>query len=720
MMLALPFLETVPLTETSRLFGADYVDSAFSRLLNDTSSRRHYEETMLRYIYFHNAFPRRQSDPADNTVADQYFTHLIWFGVKGKDGGELDEVRAEGALSEHSVEFFNTNSSELFNYGTIPVEARERLASDWNEQCNQEGRSYFGVSLLSAPAYDGYEIAKSVRCPLTELRYWEYEIQHPTSSNIGERDLTWELAFIFDVREAEQELAMWNLAVTAFVMVLLVLGSAMFTADANRLVVNPVEKMIKRVEAIRDDPLRAIKMADEEYKAELMAKQKQKITGSSINKMLQHFYRCITCIWCSKSSGETNETVVLEKTIIKLGSLLALGFGEAGANIIGQNMRGSDSALVNVMIPGTRVECILGVARVSDFSTATEVLQGKIMTFVNRIAEIVHGIVNQYHGSPNKNSGDFFIVIWRLEDYQKNKSGSDADAKPARRSSDLRQVEQQNRTEEEEKAWRTTRIAEMSVVAFAQVLAAIQESPLLATYRSHPGLKFRLGKNCRVNLSFGLHLGWAIEGAVGSEYKIDASYLSPNVSIAMTVERCTKVYGVSLVMSQSVVEKCTRAMALKCRLIDRVQFAGLGQPLELYCLDLDYTRALVSQEQPSGFTWNSRNRFKARQFLESEKSSKWADEFDAAEIFDDNHVLRAMRRTYTEEFFQVFNMGFQNYSCGEWHVARRMLACSQWMLGVEDGPSNALLHFMEDPYMFEVPPRWQSVRDLRPEDIDLS
>ena len=29
------------------------------------------------------------------------------------------------------------------------------------------------------------------------------------------------------------------------------------------------------------------------------------------------------------------ETAILEKTIIKLGSLLALGFGEAGANIIG-------------------------------------------------------------------------------------------------------------------------------------------------------------------------------------------------------------------------------------------------------------------------------------------------------------------------------------------------------------------------------------------------
>lgn len=38
--------------------------------------------------------------------------------------------------------------------------------------------------------------------------------------------------------------------------------------------------------------------------------------------------------------------------------------------------------------------------------------------------------------------------------------------------------------------------------------------------------------NFRVNMGFGLHQGWAIEGAIGSDFKIDASYLSPNVNMA--------------------------------------------------------------------------------------------------------------------------------------------------------------------------------------------
>merc|ERR1712032_1028471 len=118
----------------------------------------------------------------------------------------------------------------------------------------------------------------------------------------------------------------------------------------------------------------------------------------------------LMCDACSHSRGEIMETVVLEKTIIKLGSLLALGFGEAGANIIGANLLGSDSAGVNAMVPGTRVNAIIGVVRVRDFSVATEVLQSKIMTFGNQIAEIVHGVCVEFHGAPNKNNGDTFLV----------------------------------------------------------------------------------------------------------------------------------------------------------------------------------------------------------------------------------------------------------------------------------------------------------------------
>merc|ERR1719163_1653666 len=92
------------------------------------------------------------------------------------------------------------------------------------------------------------------------------------------------------------------------------------------------------------------------------------------------------------------------------------------------------------------------------------------------------------------------------------------------------------------------KLADMSIVAFAKILGALHRSPVIATYRGHPGLQMRLGSEYRVGLTFGLHYGWAIEGAVGTEFKIDASYLSPNVSIAYSLEAATQKYGVSILV----------------------------------------------------------------------------------------------------------------------------------------------------------------------------
>ena len=43
-------------------------------------------------------------------------------------------------------------------------------------------------------------------------------------------------------------------------------------------------------------------------------------------------------------------------------------------------------------------------------------------------------------------------------------------------------------------------------------------------------------------MGYGLNYGYAIEGAVGTNIKIDCSYLSPNVNLAARLEAATKRY----------------------------------------------------------------------------------------------------------------------------------------------------------------------------------
>eukprot|EP00437_Effrenium_voratum_P020984 CAMPEP_0181453264 /NCGR_PEP_ID=MMETSP1110-20121109/29635_1 /TAXON_ID=174948 /ORGANISM="Symbiodinium sp., Strain CCMP421" /LENGTH=820 /DNA_ID=CAMNT_0023577577 /DNA_START=314 /DNA_END=2776 /DNA_ORIENTATION=- len=676
MLLCLPLLskETADQVPFSAEYGANSVWEAFvaKESNNTTVTAREYDTALLRYIYYHSWYVgnfQGQYCPNSN-CAGMYLGSLFWFGLAGQydssaftSGLQYTQLDS-GLLDTWTVE---SRTDFLTAYAQMPAEVKTSLAQPWSTRCATSSQDLMGVSLIEA-GISGLSHYR-VSCPL-DLRLTEIQAFAPKLMSAGQSHY---ITFYFDMRPFNRNTALFGLSNTIFVMILLVTASLMFTNDANRLVLRPVEKMISRIEAIRDKPLLAMKMADDEFKAEEIAKariQRQK------EKPLHRLALAVSGL-CDSGKKEVLETVILEKTIIKLGSLLALGFGEAGADIIGKNMSGSDSAGVNAMVPGRKCECIVGVLRVRDFSTATEVLQAKVMMFSNQIAEIVHGVCNEFHGAPNKNTGETFLVIWKaVED-----TGSDC--------SDL-----------------LAKFAEGSIVSSAAVIGAVHRSPLLGSYREHPGLQFRLGADCRVHLSIGLHKGWAIEGAVGSEFKIDCSYLSPNVSIATTIERSSEVYGVSVMVAQSVVDLCSPSMRAQCRLIDKVVIRGSSAPMELFCVDLNYMSVEIDFTARPKVPWNTRQRFKVRQWMEQEKNAVLTK--DLSEVFESDEIILQMRECFTVEFFQLFNMGYQNYSQGEWQVARRMLMDIKSRLAPDDGPSTALLKL----HGFEAPKEWQGVRDL--------
>jgi hypothetical protein len=57
---------------------------------------------------------------------------------------------------------------------------------------------------------------------------------------------------------------------------------------------------------------------------------------------------------------------------------------------------------VNPLIPGKKIFSIFGFCDIRMFSDITEILEEKVMLFVNEIAEIVHATVNCYEGAINK------------------------------------------------------------------------------------------------------------------------------------------------------------------------------------------------------------------------------------------------------------------------------------------------------------------------------
>eukprot|EP00352_Strombidinopsis_acuminata_P003181 CAMPEP_0176396808 /NCGR_PEP_ID=MMETSP0126-20121128/44572_1 /TAXON_ID=141414 ORGANISM="Strombidinopsis acuminatum, Strain SPMC142" /NCGR_SAMPLE_ID=MMETSP0126 /ASSEMBLY_ACC=CAM_ASM_000229 /LENGTH=87 /DNA_ID=CAMNT_0017770643 /DNA_START=641 /DNA_END=904 /DNA_ORIENTATION=- len=85
------------------------------------------------------------------------------------------------------------------------------------------------------------------------------------------------------------------------------------------------------------------------------------------------------------------ETDFLIRAIIKIGHLLAIGFGEAGSSIIAKNISMEDGeGDLDPMIPGQKIYGIFGFCDIRNFTDATEILQQDVMLFVNQIAEITH------------------------------------------------------------------------------------------------------------------------------------------------------------------------------------------------------------------------------------------------------------------------------------------------------------------------------------------
>ena len=114
---------------------------------------------------------------------------------------------------------------------------------------------------------------------------------------------------------------------------------------------------------------------------------------------------------CCKDKKDVREyeTVLLENTFVKIGVLLALGFGEAGASIISANVKSGGD--VDPMTKGNKVAAIFGFCDIRNFTDATEELKEGVMVFVNEIAKIVHSTIDHYCGAANKNIGDAFLLV---------------------------------------------------------------------------------------------------------------------------------------------------------------------------------------------------------------------------------------------------------------------------------------------------------------------
>jgi len=236
-------------------------------------------------------------------------------------------------------------------------------------------------------------------------------------------------------------------------------------------------------------------------------------------------------------------------------------------------------------------------------------------------------------------------------------------------------------------------------------------------------------------MGFGLHVGWAIEGAIGSRFKIDASYLSPHVNMAARLEAATKQFGVTLLLSESFIHLLSPAERRRCRQIDCVTVKGSIQPVGLFTLDIDCSAVSSTADSPPNGILINQNEAEQKQHVVSTAkedhpvglSSEDACKSSAAEhqtfsdypYFDEfeEHPDIVATCSVDDAFLKRFDEGFQLYRAGEWRRAAVVLEetrCARRSRTgdlVIDGPSEALLGVIKENGG-SAPAGWAGCREL--------
>ena len=395
------------------------------------------------------------------------------------------------------------------------------------------------------------------------------------------------------------------------------------------------------------------------------------------------------------------EIKVIQSAIIRISALMAINFGEAGGEILKENISSSEG--LNPMLQGKKIQAIFGFCFIHNFSEINEAFQERTMIFVNQISDIVHSCVDKFNGITNKNLGDCYLLAWKFK--EKTEKEKDKD-KENDIKSDIMNSNLSNEKVEE--------LADCALLGFLNIIKKINKSQNILAYRKDGDLIKKFGPKYTVQMGFGLHTGWGIEGAIGSYYKIDCSYLSPNVNIAARLETATNIYGVDILFSGEFYDLLSDFMKRKCRKIDIVTLKGSEKTVSLYTVDINkniHPGKIISKKDRMTLT-------ERRSYYALKKKKLWHKYINQkpkltlgeSYLKQSKGLRQLLKPTKSDMFYTCFEDGFNDYIDGEWKEAAQFLEKARY-LDKSDGPTKTILSYIKSLNL-KPPDNWDGYRVL--------
>jgi class 3 adenylate cyclase len=463
---------------------------------------------------------------------------------------------------------------------------------------------------------------------------------------------------IFDIASESSSSAAYNILKTFFIIIVLIAASTSFVRNTRILVLDPIERMMDVVKKLADNPLASVQMSGDDAQIRKNAKE------------------------------EGFETALLELTLSKVGRLMQVGFGAAGADIIGKNMGSGD---LDPMLPGKKITAIYGFCDIRQFTDTTECLQEEVMVYVNKLGDIMHSGTHHYYGMANKNVGDAFLLSWKICDGELACFSRFTDTPT---EEDRLQVNQSITCPPNAGAGTKlrritpTEMADSALTAFIKCMIDLDNANTdgpLTEYLTNAAVVRRFGPAFRIKMGFGMHVGWAVEGAIGSRFKIDATYISPHVEMADRLEAGSKIFATPINISHWLAALVSPGARRFLRKMDRMSIRGVDTPITVYTFDVTVMKIGFGTPKIDPATG-----------------------LQTPVDFENDPEYLEIREGLEPAFLEAAGSAVEAYLGGDWPKARHYLTHAQ-QIRPQDGPCKYLMGVLKASN-FETPRDWKGYR----------
>ena len=274
-----------------------------------------------------------------------------------------------------------------------------------------------------------------------------------------------------------------------------------------------------------------------------------------------------------------------------------------------------------------------------------------------------------------------------------------------------------------------TQLADQALISAVKTIIEIERDSGLLAYQRHPRIETRFGKKYKTKVSFSLHVGMAIEGAIGTEMKIDYLNISPDASIAVRINELCEEYDTQILASGELFDLLSERAQQTVRAIDRIQIKeAQDDVIQLYSFEMreidplqeegeefdDHAPLNHYEKKPreigkfilhEDFTQNVDN--EAVDLEEIREASK--DPVQKIFVMDHDFVCLAKQRD--EIYDTEFQRGLEDYLSGDWINARNSFVLCQERIDMgevhfrHDGAMQRLAHIIERAKMIS-PDDW--------------